>query len=273
MGISLEEAEVKFSNDPLVCLAVIQGDVNPWTQDWIDKLIAAEPTNSEGFYLKAWMSGTQGDRPAAIEALRQAAAMKDWPNDRRQERMLTAQEAAVACGVGVGDSVRLTLTGPLQHSITYQILESITNVLSEELTEAKASGSEEHQKVIARIGLDTAAAYSQAISLAPPATIEDELRAIDLQKAMLRELPEDFEIGGERPSTLIQWAEDRRIYIATSIEIDEQGGIGAIFETASDEDMYSYLANYLASGELKAQEWLQMQAKEAKRRADADGGK
>lgn len=243
------------SNDPLVCVAVIGVEFNPFTEGLIDKLIAAEPSNPLGLYLKAWMLKSIAEpesarHSGALAALRQAAAMNHWPNDHSQERILNAQEAAVACGVGLGDSVRLVFANALQHHATPHMLQSLKHVLSEELAEAKSAGREEEIKEIVGLGLITAEGFSRAQPL-----LMSEFRANEMKLYLLSEVPADVTIGKTGLSAGVQREEaEERIKILTQMQGNKDQM--DLMAAASDKVMEQYFGYFMLYGQAEARTFL-----------------
>jgi hypothetical protein len=73
----LYEAASRFPNDPRVCRAMVESCTGQPDRAlfWIEKLIALEPGNPEGNYLKAWALFAKDDTDGALTALRAATAI------------------------------------------------------------------------------------------------------------------------------------------------------------------------------------------------------
>ena len=255
----LTEAAEKFPDDPRVCMAMIKCTAPPARSGWVLSQITAEPANPEGHYLKI-SSLAEDDHAGALAALRQAAVLKGPRNDHMAERIQTAREAAIACGVNTGDAARLALTILWLRNLTEGTLHGVLGTLYGELEEAKTSGSEQRLMEIRALGLATAEKFSDDQCL----SIRDAMDKQQLKSLMMEGLPDDALIGAGGPSVGVLRVEvnAQRKNLATHHHME--GEADAALQTASDAERVDYLNNYLAHGEAEAQKWLLEQAGKAK---------
>jgi hypothetical protein len=250
----LDEAAEKFPNDPRVCTAMIYqtADVVHKAIPWIDRLLAAEPNNPEGAFLKARTLMATHDRAGALETLRQAAAMSVPRETYVLARIMAAGEAARAMGVSPGDSMRLAFGRPLEKSTVSQTFEGATHAIMGGIDAAKNAGSYGDVMEIAGIGLVTAEKFSDA----RPLTILDEWSANRLKKYILACLPDDAEIGesGRSARSLRAEVEERGKFLQQLIQ--RRGEVAALLEAADDDRMISYANSLLARGEADARNQL-----------------
>jgi hypothetical protein len=252
----LDEAREKFPDDVDVCRALVHFGRGP-AKPWIERLMAAEPDNPEGQYLKAWtlMSKSwefraESDRAGALAALRQAAVMHGRYNDHRGERIQLLRDTALALGVSPGEAADMALESG--HGARHLKWPAVMNVLSEELTEAKASGGGSRLTEIARLGLVTMDQFASAL----PISIVDEEGIIAMRTKLLAELPDDTAIGldGRRAGDLSAANEARReIVERTALEGEDTAHFMA---RASDDIRIGYYDRFMSQGGEAAESWV-----------------
>lgn len=253
----LLEAAEKFPNDPRVCLSMIQhaGKDAEAALPWIERLIATEPENPSGHYLKVSALMQQKDRPAALAALRMAVALKGPNNDHLRDRILTVREAALASGAGIREAAQLALVGPLSHTTAYQTFAGASRVLREEIAEAKAVGDQERLVELAGLGMATVAHTAGGSSK----SLIDELVGVAVEKAVLLELQGDTEFGttGRTVAQQLEDLDQRRTRMSEFLE--QSTASESIFNDASDAQVAEYTDRFLLHGERSARVWLQEQ--------------
>lgn len=251
----LDEAAEKFPNDPRVCMAMIARlrDSAEAAMPWIERLIAAEPLNPEGQYLKAWALRKQGDKAAAMEALRTALTMPTKRDSHLRDRILTVREAALASGAGIREAATIALSGPLQKAPLYQIA-STPILIAHELKAAKAAGDQERVLELAGLGLASVARINEE-----PWLIGD-LVSRTMEKSILSELPPETEIGsnGETAGQLLEAANAR--HEETGEFMKQADRFESIRAEASDAVISEYTDRHLLHGERAAMQWLLEQA-------------
>lgn len=247
----LTEASRKFPDDPRVCMAMIKCTAPPARSRWILSQITAEPGNPEGYYLKI-ASLAEDDHAGALAALRQAAVLKGPCNDHMAERIQTAREAAITCGVSTGDAARLALTILWLRNLAEGTLHGVLGTIYRELEEAKTSGSEQRLMEIRTLGLATAEKFSddQFVSM------RDDMDAQQLKSVMMEGLSDDALIGADGYSVGVLRAEvsSQRKYLAAYHDMEDEAD--AALYNSNDADRVDYLNNYLAHGEAEARKWL-----------------
>jgi hypothetical protein len=249
----LTEAAENFPNDPRVCLAMIAWLTPKDALPWIERLIAAEPQNPEGFYLKAWACRAMKDNAAALEAIRSAVTMNGERDSHIKDRMLTVREAALASGAGIRDAADLAIAAPCTHTPIHKALNGLM-VIGTELKAAKAAGDTERMLELAGLGLAVAGKLNQTPD------ILDELVSSTLEKAVLSELPPDTEIGAAGTSAALQLEEFNARREELMKFLKQGNSFEAIRAAASDAEIAEYTDRHILYGERAAVEWLQQQA-------------
>lgn len=253
----LAEVASRFPDDPRVCHAMIARSAGDARQalPWIEGLIAAEPTNPEGFYQQAWALMTLKDRAGAMESLRQAGAATGPRDNHKRDRITTAREAAIAGGASPAEAARLALAPSLQTRTRSPVLTGAAHALQVELGGARGPGSEDRLMNIVGIGLATAdkLANGGAVSLS------DAREAVDLQTEMLGAIPPDTEIGagGRTAGALLQEARERRDSLVKALTAYHS--VPALLNTASDEVVVAYANLFQEQGEYAAVQYLLQQ--------------
>ncbi len=258
----LLEAAERFPNDPRVCLGMIQhaGKDGTAALPWIERLIAAEPDNPNGHYLKVSALMQLKDGAGALVALRAAAALKGTLDDHLRDRILTVREAALASGAGIRDASALALVAPLSHSTAYQTFAGASRVLRAEIVAAKADGDQDRLVQIAGFGMAVVAHANAGAS----DSLVHELVGLTVEKAVLSELPGDTEFGvsGRTVSEQRDEMELRRADIMQFIKQAED--CSGTLEGASDAVNAEYTDRFLLHGERAARTWLLEQFPPAK---------
>jgi|GEM_PF-2870064 len=254
----LMEAAEKFPNDPRVCLAMIlhTKDDGQKTMPWIERLIAAEPNNSEGYFLKAGALMRDKDRAGALAALRKAVAAGGSLDDHLRERILTVREAALASGASVREAAQLALAAPLMNSTVSQSLGGTGRFVRDEMKDAKAAGNEERMLEIAGLGLATV----DRVSKSSAATLMDALIAGTFERAILAELSDDIEIGANG-RTVAQMKEEAAARHSQMQQFLKQAETAEkLLRESSDSVVSEYTDRFLLNGEVAAWTWLINQA-------------
>ena len=258
----LLEAAEKFPNDPRVCLGMIQhaGKDGTAALPWIERLIAAEPDNPNGHYLKVSALMRQKDSPGALIALRAATALKGTLDDHLRDRILTVREAALASGARIREASYLALLAPLSHTTAYQTFAGASRVLRAEIVAAKAAGDQGRLVEIADLGMAVVAHANGGASH----SLVDELVGLTVEKAVLSELPGDTEFGvtGRTVSEQREELELRRARMQEYLK--QTNAAGEILDESSDAVYAEYADRVLLHGERAARTWLLEQFPPAK---------
>lgn len=258
----LNEAAEKFPNDPRVCLAMIRQAENDAAKamPWIERLIAAEPKNPEGFYLKAAALMNARDRAGALAALRTAATMGGPRDNHLRERVMTVREGALASGAGVGDAAYLALAAPLENSTIYTPVTSMAQALKQELAEAKAGGHDDRVLEVAGLGLGLAARFGDASA----GVVVDAMVASSMERMILNQLSDDTEIGAEG-KTVKQMKEEAALRSQQlGVYMKQQTSHPGLLENSTEAVMAEYTDRFLLHGEIAARAWLIQQAEAPK---------
>ena len=258
----LLEAAEKFPNDPRVCLGMIQhaGKDGKAALPWIERLIAAEPDNPNGHYLKVSALMQLKDGAGALVALRAAVAFEGTLDDHLRDRILTVREAALASGAGIRDASHLALVAPLSHTTAHQTFLGTMRVLRAEIVEAKVSNDKDRLLEIAGLGMAVATQATDSSSR----SVLEELIAATVEKDVLLELPGDTDFGntGKSVSQQMEDLEQRRRGMQEFLKQSEVAG--SILHNASDAVNAEYTDRFLLHGERAAQTWLLEQFPPAK---------
>ena len=256
----LKEASERFPDDPRVCLAMIQqaGKDSAKAIPWIERLIAAEPGNPEGYYLKAAALMNANDRAGALAALRTAATMNGPRDNHLRERIMTVREGALASGAGTGDAAWLALAAALETSTIYTPISAMGPALKQEIADAKAAGNEERMLEIAGLGLGLAARFNDTYT----GLIVDSLVASSLERMILNQLSDDTEIGtdGKTAGQMKQEAAARGEQLADYLK--HNGRSNALLESSPDAVVAEFADRFLLHGEMEAGIWLTQHAAE-----------
>ena len=249
----LEEAAEKFPNDPRVCMAMIARYGVKESMPWIDRLIAAEPLNPEGFYLKAAAFKALKDNAAALEAIRTAVTMKGERDSHITDRIMTVREAALASGAGIRDAAQLALMAPFTHTPIHSALNGMM-VIPAELKAAVAAGDQDRIHDLAGLGLAAAERINHH------STILNELVSSTLEKGVLSQLPPDTAIGeaGTDVAERMRQADARRASLMELMQQSEE--IASLHESAPDSVIAEYTDRHILHGERAAMQWLLEQA-------------
>ena len=260
----LDEAAEKYPYDPRVCMVLAQRPVLE-RKLWIERFIAAEPDNPEGFYLKAWvlmpddwMFNRRRDHAGAIAALREAAAKVPGMRDTHgSDRMKTMREAGLAIGATPAEAARLALASK-QMPTRSPVLSGVAKVLRREIEDWRATGDQDRVVDVARLGYTVAHDLKSggAVSFA------DAIAANDLELEMLRVLPHDTKIGTLTAGSLLEESRLRRIYLAEAWKA--YSSVPALLAAASDDTVVAYAWGFQNFGEFDAVHWLLSQSGKAK---------
>lgn len=258
----LDEAAEKFPHDPRVCIAMIarlsaeKGDSLPW----IERLIALEPNNPEGHYLKIGPLMRSGDRDAALASLRAAVETKGKRDLHLRERMVTIREAVLASGAGIRDAARLAIEAPMSRGATTASFGGLSLLLHEEMESAKSAGDQERIIAAASLGLGA----SEHFRATDDRTLINDLVTMTLQKSMLAELPDDMEYGttgqtiGQRRLAVNQQREEMQTFLKQGERLD------GLREQATDAQIAGYTDQFLLHGEKAAMDWFAEQMDQKK---------
>ncbi len=258
----LLEAAERFPNDPRVCLGMIQhaGKDGTAALPWIERLIAAEPGNPNGHYLKVSALMQLKDSAGALVALRAAAALKGTLDDHLRDRILTVREAALASGTGIREASALALVAPLTHTTAFQTFSGTMRVLRAEIVAAKAAGDQDRLVETAGLGMAVVAHANGGTSR----YLVDELVGLTLEKAVLSELPGDTEFG-IAGRTVSEQREDIELRRARMQEdLGQSNAATVTLSDASDAVDAEYTDRFLLHGERAARTWLLEQFPPAK---------
>ena len=252
----LDEAAERFPNDPRVCLAMIArlndgGDPMPW----VESLIAAEPGNPAGWYLKARALAKAKKPEEAIQALREATAIKGRPESHLRDRMVTVREAALASGASVREAASVAVMAPLSRIDPTPIAGSL-RLLREQTDQAKAAGNLDKAAEIAALGAASAEHY--ALTHAP--STMDEIVRLSLLKSSLQNLEADTEYGtgGKTAGTRVQEVEAE---IKSLNELVQRDSLmdDPHLTRLTDSQVARFSDEYILHGEMAARRWLATQ--------------
>jgi tetratricopeptide (TPR) repeat protein len=263
----LAEAAEKFPDDPRVCMAMIQRATRDPKQAmrWIERLIAADPDNSGGIYLKAWALENSGDHAGAIAALRKANGILTGPGDYRHERDSTLRLAAASCGIPERDVALIALQKCREDDLSRLVFQSASRAVRQEMDAAKALGQEDVMVEMGRLGLDTADSLAFRAG-----TLGNESAANGLERSVLSRLPEDTVVyGNGMPAGKLKALAMERcgeIYRGRNEVKTEED---ALLLAVTDAVVIEYSEHFLDRGEAASLAWLKEQAKPEKQAGSA----
>ena len=219
---------------------------------WITRLLMAEPNNPEGLYLKAWALMAGSDRPGAIKALRQAAALNERREPYLSGRIITVREAALACGFTPGDAARLGIAPYLKNRTRSPALNSAIYAINLEKGEAKTPGGEDRLMDITGIGLITVEKFSRGGGV----SLVDAISCANLETNLLTGVPDDTEIGegGRKAMGLAAEAIQRLENVEKMFAFYDS--VPSLLRAASDDVVITYVNCFQGHGEQEALAWL-----------------
>ncbi len=255
----LEEAARRFPDNPHVLRAMVELQIRTKKDalPWIEKLLAADPGNPDGHYLKAWALFDAGDNDAGLTALRGATAIGLPREGRTESRITTLTAVATACGLPPGQIAR-THFDFLRHQrlrgLYYDTAQPALTFLMEKASDAGDVDA------VSRIGRSALAAHlNQRGTTDLPASYSEEVTGNRYLSAILSRLPDDWDFspGGYTAGEWKEYADNERA------ELIRIGGLR--LETrdrpvhATSEIYLEYWRLYAFEGDMKAAAWLMAQ--------------
>lgn len=262
----LKEAAEKFPDDPQVCMAMIQqaGGNPQQAMPWIESLLATEPADPEGLFLKAWALESSGNRTGAIAALHKMSeyGMSNIRFHRMLEGYHALREVSVVCGLSEREGALIAVRNYRENGLNRLAIESASQALRLEMDAAQALGRKD---LVEEMGILGQAIPSHRGAFSSPWTFQDESAANNLQRAVLSRLPEDMPYGnhGVTIKDLKARAMEQCILISTKRK-EPKTGEPALLQAATEEVVIEYGERFLLGGEADAMTWLNEQARPVK---------
>ena len=237
----LNEAVEKFPDDPRTILAKIHSlhlsDPDHW--EAIERMIALDPDNPEGFFLKAraYMNNTVHPREA-MEAIRAAAAKPRPRESYLADRLWTMHEASMAAGASEADALRHALSAMhADHSVS--MFSNLEDAILGELNAANAAGNTALTAELAGVGLNITGKFAAG----GPMPLQLELFAARFRQKLLATLPADTIIASDGTSAAVLRTSTARDL--AGIEAIARGGDGnpsaaTLLASAGDPAMLEY---------------------------------
>lgn len=255
----LTEAIVNYPENPLACKAMIDacdGD-RAAASPWIERLIALDPDNMEGLYLKAWvlmkrkLGMSKQDQAAAMSVVREAVNKGGYREPYLLQRVGTLREAALASGVPVEEAVGLALGVILQQ---IDSLAAASDVIMAEKSDALDSHNIAALTEIAQIGCTVADQFSNA----RPLTVGDVWASLELRIEVLDGLPDEVPVGshGKTAGMIKAQAEKERDELTEWIFQQPRDDWDYLYKGASSEVIDEYFERFTKTGERDAITWL-----------------
>jgi hypothetical protein len=261
----LYEAASRFPNDPRVCRAMVESCTGQPDRAlfWIEKLIALEPRNPEGNYLKAWALFASEDTDGALAVLRTDTTIALARDSQLRTRAVNLREAATALGLP-GRAVALASIDFIRdHDLARRFYDRSGPALTALMDQARFAGDAAAVVSLGHTAL--AASLNQGIGFDSPTVITDETAANRFLRSIINRLPDDWtwQPGSLTAAEWKQHAMHECVDLAHANALARRAAI--CVASASNEVVIEYSRKFLREGEITANSWLLARAESAQR--------
>jgi len=253
----LDEAASRFPDHPCVCRAMIETCTGRPDQAlfWIEKLIALEPGNPEGHYLKAWALFARDDAASALTALRAATAIGLPRDSRLRDRTTVLSTAATALGLPARAAALAPVAFLRDQDLERRFYDRAAPVLTRLMEEAREAGDAD---TVARVGRTAlAASLNQGTGFDSPPVLTSEAAGNRYLRSILHRLPDDWTWDPGNGYSAAEWkahAQQECVTLARANALASQANLR--LAAAPDEVVAEYARHFLSVGELEANAWL-----------------
>ena len=243
-----EELAVKFSNNPLVCLALLAGNDGIANPVWVERLRKAAPDHPLPDCLASAAAAREGNFEAARSMLELALGKKGRQEMLAAERMIVVREAAAAAGLG-------------EREAAYAPSKVMSNCVQIELDVSRgAMAFIKSAKSEANNGNSSTAEEraATAISLASHllqdrgSSLIVEMFNASILKSAAKILPEDTLLGDTGGTITDAIKKDAAALEQVTKNSDQ---IQAAMEYATPAEITAYWDHYMHEGESNAMRW------------------
>ena len=243
-----EELAAKFSNNPLVCLALLSGKDGMANPVWVERLRKAAPDHPLPDCLASAAAAREGNFEAARSMLELALGKKGRRDMLTAERMIAVREAAAAAGLGERETAYAPSKVMLNSvQIELDVSRGAMAFIKSAKTEAtNGNSSTADERAATAISLASHLIQNRGSSLIV------EIFNASILKSAAKILPEDTLLGDTGGTINDAIQKDAAALEQVSKHTDK---IQGIMEFATPAEITAYWDHYMQGGESKAMIW------------------
>ena len=243
-----EELAAKFSNNPLVCLALLSGKDGMANPVWVERLRKAAPDHPLPDCLASAAAAREGNFEAARSMLELALGKKGRREMLTAERMIVVREAAAAAGLGEREAAYApskVMSNCVQ--IELEVSRGAMAFIKSAKSEANSGNSSTAEERAA-----TAISLASHLLQDRGSSLIVEMFNASILKSAAKILPEDTLLGDTGGTITDAIKKDAAALEQTGKNVEQLQGF---MEFATPAEITAYWDHYMQEGESKAIRW------------------